>query len=129
MVTRIFKRFTWREIIRRCDKTKRHRQRDRLLRLNCGHRESRMVPPGQRRKAILQGGPLWVIVAGPPRCRLSALSFNVRLLADLCNDGLRLAFLAEVCQEKKGPRQALLARIEQLIHEVGFNSNSPSQKM
>src|SRR6266536_1887954 len=63
-----------------------------------------------------------------PRSR-RADHFRERLLADLCNDWLRFALLAEVRQEKKSPRQALFARVEQLIDEVRFNSDIPSQKM
>src|ERR1051326_1617049 len=63
-----------------------------------------------------------------PRSRC-ANHFRERLLADLCNDRLRSTLLAEVCQEQKRPRQALFARVEQLIDEVGFNPDIPSQKV
>ncbi len=63
-----------------------------------------------------------------PRSR-RANHFRERLLADLCNDWLRFTLLAEVREKKKSPRQALFARIEQLIDEVRFNSDIPSQKM
>jgi len=43
-------------------------------------------------------------------------------LADLNLDRPRAAFLAEVRQQQQKPRQPFLARIEQLIDQVGFNA-------
>jgi hypothetical protein len=44
-----------------------------------------------------------------------------RLLADLGRDRLRPAFLGEIREEKKRPRQALFAGVEQLIDQVLFD--------
>ena len=41
-----------------------------------------------------------------------------RLLADFCYNRLRSAFLAEIRQKQKSPRQTLFARIEQLVDQI-----------
>src|SRR5271169_197076 len=52
-----------------------------------------------------------------------------RLLADIRNHRLRSSFLAKVRQQKQHPGEAFLARIEQLIDQVLFDPDGPSQKM
>src|SRR4051794_28539946 len=48
-------------------------------------------------------------------------------LTVLSDDRLRTAFLAEICKEKEKAGEALLARIEQLIDQILFNSTVPGQ--
>jgi hypothetical protein len=55
--------------------------------------------------------------------------FSQRLLADLCQNRLGLAFLAEVRQEQQGPRKALFAGIEQLIDQIRFDATVARQEM
>jgi hypothetical protein len=52
-----------------------------------------------------------------------------RFLTELSHDRLRPAFLAEICQQKEKPGEALFARIEQLIDQVLFNSTVPIQQI
>src|ERR1700730_11708953 len=52
-----------------------------------------------------------------------------RLLADLRYDRLGPTFLAKIRQQKKGSRQAFLARVEQLIHQVRLNPDGARQEM
>jgi hypothetical protein len=52
-----------------------------------------------------------------------------RLLTDFCNDCLRLGLLTKICQQQEQARQTFLARSEELIHEVFFDTACPSQKM
>ena len=52
-----------------------------------------------------------------------------RLLAHLGDDRLGSAFLAEIRQEKKSPRQTLLARIEELIDQILFDPDRARQEM
>src|SRR5271156_7244640 len=52
-----------------------------------------------------------------------------RLLADLRYDWLGPTFLAKIRQQKKGSRQAFLARVEQLIHPVRLNPDGARQEM
>jgi len=44
-----------------------------------------------------------------------------RLLSDARDDRFRLALLAEIGQQQQHARQAFLARIEELIDEIGFD--------
>src|SRR5438094_10890 len=46
-----------------------------------------------------------------------------RLLADLRNHRLRLAFLSEISEQEKYPREPLLTRVEEVVHQVLLNSN------
>src|SRR3984893_14878502 len=55
--------------------------------------------------------------------------FRQRLLADLRHDWLGPTFLAKIRQQKEGPRQAFLARIEQLIHQIRLNPDGARQEM
>ena len=48
-----------------------------------------------------------------------------RFLADFCYERLRPAFLAKIRQQQKCPRQAFLARIEQLIDQILFDTTVP----
>src|SRR5260370_4479123 len=41
-----------------------------------------------------------------------------RLLADARRDRLRTAFLAEIRQQEKSPREPLFARVEELVDQV-----------
>ena len=50
-------------------------------------------------------------------------------LTDLWNHRLQLAFLAKVRKQKQNPSQPLLARIEQLIDQVLFNSNIAGEQV
>src|ERR1035441_1734525 len=50
-------------------------------------------------------------------------------LTDLWNHGLQRAFLAKVRKLKQNPSQPLLARIEQLINQVIFNSNIAGEQV
>ena len=50
-------------------------------------------------------------------------------LTDLWNHRLKLAFLAKVRKQKQNPRQPLLARTEQLIDQVLFNSNIAGEQV
>jgi hypothetical protein len=52
-----------------------------------------------------------------------------RLLAYSRQDRLRPAFLAEIRQKQKSPRQTFLAGIEQLIDEVFLNPTVAGQQM
>src|SRR6266849_6841544 len=52
-----------------------------------------------------------------------------RFLTERSHDRLRPAFLAEIRKEKEKPGEALLARIEQLVDQVFFNSTVPSQQI
>ena len=60
--------------------------------------------------------------AGPRR----ADHLRERLLADFCNDRLRLALLAKIRQQQEQPGKPLLTRIEQLIHEVFVDAGRQS---
>ena len=51
------------------------------------------------------------------------------LLADLCDDGLRPSFLAEVGQQEKDPGKAFLGRIEQLIDKIGLDPRIAREDM
>src|SRR3984893_19479732 len=51
------------------------------------------------------------------------------LLADFCNYRLRRSFLAEIRQQQKNPRQAFLARIEQLIDQVLLDPTVAGQQV
>ena len=51
-----------------------------------------------------------------------------RLLADFRDYRLRFVFLAKVRQKEEQPGKTFLARIEQLIHEVGFDADCPAKK-
>ena len=55
--------------------------------------------------------------------------FRQRLLTDLRNDRLRLAFLAEIRQQQEKPGKTFLARIEQLVDEVRFDADGSPQQM
>jgi hypothetical protein len=55
--------------------------------------------------------------------------FGQRLLADFDSRKLHFRFLAEIRQEAEQPGQAFLARIEQLIDEVGFDADGAAQEM
>jgi hypothetical protein len=52
-----------------------------------------------------------------------------RLLADFRDYRLGCPFLAKVRQQQEQAGKALLARIEQLIDQVGFDADTPTQKM
>ena len=52
-----------------------------------------------------------------------------RLLADLRNDRLGFALLAEIRQQQKSPRQTFFAGVEQLIDQVRFDANRAGEKM
>jgi len=52
-----------------------------------------------------------------------------RLLTDFCDDRLRPAFLAEIRQQQKRPRQAFLARIEKLIDQVLLDPTVAGQQV
>ena len=52
-----------------------------------------------------------------------------RLLTDFRDDGLRFPFLAKVRQQQEQPRKTFLARIEQLIDQIGFDANCRAKKM
>ena len=51
------------------------------------------------------------------------------LLADLRDHRFRFPFLAEIGQQQQKPRQALFARIEQLVDEIFFDANVAGQQM
>ena len=55
--------------------------------------------------------------------------FGQRLLADRRGDGLRTTLLAEIRQQKKGSRQPLFARVEELVDQVFLDPAVPRQKM
>src|SRR4029077_3320910 len=63
--------------------------------------------------------------AGPGRSD----HFRKRLLANLRYDRLRPAFLAEIRQKQKSPRQAFLARIEQFIDQVFLDTTVAGQEV
>jgi hypothetical protein len=50
-------------------------------------------------------------------------------LTDLRYDWLGPTFLAKIRQQQKGPRQALLARVEQLIHQVRLDPDGARQEI
>jgi hypothetical protein len=52
-----------------------------------------------------------------------------RLLADFCDDPLRLALLAEIRQQQKSAGQPLLDLIEQFIDQVLLDPQRPGQMM
>jgi hypothetical protein len=52
-----------------------------------------------------------------------------RLLADFRDDRLGFAFLAKIRQQQEQTGKTFLARIEQLIDEVCFDADGPTQKM
>src|SRR5271156_4539725 len=52
-----------------------------------------------------------------------------RLLANFCDNRLGSTFLAKIRQQKKRSCQSLFGRIEQLIDQVLFNSNSARQEV
>jgi hypothetical protein len=52
-----------------------------------------------------------------------------RFLADLRDDRLGFAFLAEIRQQQEQPREAFLARIEQLIDQIRFNPDGAAEQM
>ena len=52
-----------------------------------------------------------------------------RFLTDLRNDRLRLAFFPEVRQQQEDPRQPLLGRIKELIHQILLDANRVRQQI
>src|SRR6185312_16541755 len=50
-------------------------------------------------------------------------------LADLGDERLRPPFFAEICEQQKKPRKTLFARVEELVHEILFDSHGASQEM
>ena len=55
--------------------------------------------------------------------------FSECLLADFRDDSLGFSLLAKIGQYQESPCQALLARIEQLIHKVRFDADGSVEKM
>jgi hypothetical protein len=51
------------------------------------------------------------------------------LLADFRNHRLRFSFLAKVRQQQEQPGKTLFTRVEQLIDQVRFDADRPTQKM
>ena len=43
------------------------------------------------------------------------------LLADLRDDGFRVAFFAKIRKQQEDPRQPLFAGVEQQVHQILFN--------
>src|SRR6267378_6143791 len=52
-----------------------------------------------------------------------------RILADLRDDALRSRLLAEVRKQQEKPGQALLAGVEELVHQVLFDPNVARQQI
>ena len=55
--------------------------------------------------------------------------FRKRFLADLRDDRIRPAFLAEIGEEQKHARKPLFARVEQLINEVLLDADGARQEV
>ena len=52
-----------------------------------------------------------------------------RLLADVGDDRLGPTVLTKIREKQEGPRQPLLAGVEQLVNQVRFNPDSARQEM
>src|ERR1700733_15806439 len=63
-----------------------------------------------------------------PRAR-GTYDLGQRLLAHLGNYQLGRTLLAKVGQQEQYPRQALLAGIEELVHQIFFNANVSEEHM
>ena len=55
--------------------------------------------------------------------------FSQGFLTNIRTDQRRIAFLAEVGQQKKQPGKTLFARIEQLVDQISFNPTVPGQQV
>src|SRR5213594_267640 len=52
-----------------------------------------------------------------------------RLLTDLRNHRLRFAFLSEISDQEKDPREPLLTRVEEVVHQVLLDSNVAGEQL